>query len=205
MINEFKIICDEMKVDPFDVIKAASTKPFGFVPYYPGPGWGGHCIPVDPFYLSWKAKEFGLASRFIELAGELNHNTQKWVIEKVVNTLNDMKKSLSNSKILILGLAYKPNVDDARESPSLSIFSRLIKLGANVNYSDPFFDKFPNTRKYSYNKSSVQLKPDILSDHDLVVILTNHSEYDYEMIYKHSKKIIDTRGVFPSDNKVVRA
>ena len=149
MINEFKIICDEMKVDPFDVIKAASTKPFGFVPYYPGPGWGGHCIPVDPFYLSWKAKEFGLASRFIELAGELNHNTQKWVVEKIVDTLNDMKKALSNSKILILGLAYKPNVDDARESPSLSIFSKLIKLGAIVNYSDPFFDNFPNTRKYS--------------------------------------------------------
>ena len=162
MINEFKVICDSMGVDPFEVIEASATKPFGFVPYYPGPGWGGHCIPVDPFYFSWKAKEYGLNSKFIELAGELNFETQEFVLKKVSHALNLNNKSVNGSKILVLGLAYKPNVDDARESPSLSLFSSLSNMGANVDFSDPFFSKFPKTRRFDFDKKSVPLSVIIL-------------------------------------------
>tara|TARA_B100000963_G_scaffold156971_1_gene136605 strand:+ start:10311 stop:11588 length:1278 start_codon:yes stop_codon:yes gene_type:complete len=206
MINEFKIICDAMQVDPFEVINAAATKPFGFVPYYPGPGWGGHCIPVDPFYLSWKAKEFGLSSRFIELSGELNLSTQNWVLNKITQSLNDKKLSLTNSNILILGIAYKPDVDDARESPSLNILYELQKRGANVDFSDPYFSKLPQTRKFKINKDGTELNPKNLKKYDLVVLLTNHSKFDYDMIYENSETIIDTRGVFSIDRKkIIRA
>jgi UDP-N-acetyl-D-glucosamine dehydrogenase len=206
MINEFKIICDAMNIDPFKVINAAATKPFGFVPYYPGPGWGGHCIPVDPFYLSWKAKEFGLSSRFIELSGELNYITQEWVISKITNVLNKHYKSIANSRILILGIAYKPNVDDARESPSLKIMSDLISKKATVDFSDPFFTKFPQTRKYNFEKTSIDISAENIEKYDLVVVLTNHSQYDFNLIKKHAKLIIDTRGVYsPDNNKIFRA
>lgn len=206
MINEFKIICDAMGIDPFEVIDAAATKPFGFVPYYPGPGWGGHCIPVDPFYLAWKVKEFGVSSRFIELSGELNNITQDWVITKISNSLNKIKKSLSESKILLLGLSYKSDVDDVRESPSLNIFSSLLEKGSEVDYSDPYFPSFPKTRKYSFDKKSVPLTKENLENYDLVVILTKHKQFNFEFIAEHSKLIIDTRGVLKIDNKkVVRA
>ncbi len=206
MINEFKIICDAMGIDPFEVIEAAATKPFGFVPYYPGPGWGGHCIPVDPFYLAWKVKEFGVSSRFIELSGELNNITQDWVISKITSCLNKQKKSLSESKILLLGLSYKADVDDVRESPSLNIFSTLIERGSEVDYSDPYFPSFPQTRKYSFAKESIPLTKENIEKYDLVVILTKHKQFDFKFIKEHSKVIIDTRGVLKIDNKkVIRA
>jgi UDP-N-acetyl-D-glucosamine dehydrogenase len=206
MINEFKIICDSMNIDPFEVIEAAATKPFGFVPYYPGPGWGGHCIPVDPFYLSWKVKEFDQTSRFIELAGELNQITQKWVISKISSSLNEKGVALSKSRILLLGLAYKPNVDDARESPSLYIFSELLKTGACVDYSDPFFKTFPKTRKYNLTSDSVDINAANLASYDAVIMLTNHEAFNLPLIHNHAKLIIDTRGVFkPDGTKVIRA
>lgn len=206
MINEFKIICDAMSVDPFEVINAAATKPFGFVPYYPGPGWGGHCIPVDPFYLSWKAKEYGHSSRFIELAGELNLSTQSWVLSKISESLNIKNLSISQSKILVLGIAYKPDVDDARESPALNIFSELHKNGADVDYSDPYFAELPYTRKFNIEKKGIDLTPSNISSYDAVILLTNHTKYDYDLIYQNANLIIDTRGVYDVDNiKVIRA
>lgn len=206
MINEFKIICDAMSVDPFEVINAAATKPFGFVPYFPGPGWGGHCIPVDPFYLSWKAKEFGHSSRFIELAGELNLSTQSWVLSKISESLNNKNLSISQSKILILGIAYKPDVDDARESPALNIFSELHKNGADVDFSDPYFSELPSTRKFNFKKEGVELTPSNLSRYDAVILLTNHKKYDYDLIYENARLIVDTRGVYDADGiKVIRA
>lgn len=206
MINEFKIICDAMSVDPFEVINAAATKPFGFVPYFPGPGWGGHCIPVDPFYLSWKAKEFGHSSRFIELAGELNLSTQSWVLSKISESLNNKNLSISQSKILILGIAYKPDVDDARESPALNIFSELHKNGADVDFSDPYFSELPSTRKFNFKKEGVELTPSNLSRYDAVILLTNHKKYDYDLIYENARLIVDTRGVYDVDDiKVIRA
>lgn len=206
MINEFKIICDAMSVDPFEVINAAATKPFGFVPYYPGPGWGGHCIPVDPFYLSWKAKEYGHSSRFIELAGELNLSTQSWVLSKISESLNIRNLSISQSKILVLGIAYKPDVDDARESPALNIFSELYKNGADVDYSDPYFSELPRTRKFNIEKKGIDLTPSNISSYDAVILLTNHTKYDYDLIYQNANLIIDTRGVYDVDNiKVIRA
>lgn len=206
MINEFKIICDAMSVDPFEVINAAATKPFGFVPYYPGPGWGGHCIPVDPFYLSWKAKEYGHSSRFIELAGELNLSTQSWVLSKISESLNIRNLSISQSKILVLGIAYKPDVDDARESPALNIFSELYKNGADVDYSDPYFSELPRTRKFNIEKKGIDLTPSNIASYDAVILLTNHTKYDYDLIYQNANLIIDTRGVYDVDNiKVIRA
>ena len=206
MINEFKIICDAMSVDPFEVINAAATKPFGFVPYYPGPGWGGHCIPVDPFYLSWKAKEYGHSSRFIELAGELNLSTQSWVLSKISESLNIKNLSISQSKILVLGISYKPDVDDARESPALNIFSELYKNGADVDYSDPYFSELPHTRKFNIEKKGIDLTPSNISSYDAVILLTNHTKYDYDLIYQNANLIIDTRGVYDVDNiKVIRA
>jgi UDP-N-acetyl-D-glucosamine dehydrogenase len=206
MINEFKIICDAMSVDPFEVINAAATKPFGFVPYYPGPGWGGHCIPVDPFYLSWKAKEYGHSSRFIELAGELNLSTQSWVLSKISESLNIKNLSISQSKILVLGIAYKPDVDDARESPALNIFSELYKNGADVDYSDPYFSELPRTRKFNIEKKGIDLTPSNIASYDAVILLTNHTKYDYDLIYQNANLIIDTRGVYDVDNiKVIRA
>ena len=206
MINEFKIICDAMSVDPFEVINAAATKPFGFVPYYPGPGWGGHCIPVDPFYLSWKAKEYGHSSRFIELAGELNLSTQSWVLSKISESLNIKNLSISQSKILVLGISYKPDVDDARESPALNIFSELYKNGADVDYYDPYFSELPHTRKFNIEKKGIDLTPSNISSYDAVILLTNHTKYDYDLIYQNANLIIDTRGVYDVDNiKVIRA
>ena len=153
LVNELKIVADKMNIDIYDVINAASTKPFGFTPYYPGPGLGGHCIPIDPFYLTWKAKELGVNTRFIELAGEINAQMPNYVVQKASEVLNIDGKSVSNSKILILGLSYKKNVDDLRESPSLKILDLLIEKGAQAEFSDPFFESIPITRKHNLKNS----------------------------------------------------
>ena len=193
-----------MGIDIYEVIDAAATKPFGFTPYYPGPGLGGHCIPIDPFYLTWKAKEYGMNTRFIELAGEINTSMPSYVVKRSTEALNDIGKSVKGSKILALGLSYKKNVDDLRESPSLEIIEQLSKKGAIIDFSDPFFDKIPETRKYSFEIKSAPIRKDSLLNYDLVILLTDHDEYDYAMIEENAKMIIDTRGKFSNENKKVR-
>lgn len=196
LVNEMKVVCDRMGIDIYEVIRAAATKPFGFVPYYPGPGLGGHCIPIDPFYLTWKAREYGVHARFIELAGEVNGSMPGWVVQKVADALNTRKLSLKDSKVLILGIAYKKNVDDVRESPSAEIMRLLAEKGAILAYSDPHVPTFPKMRKYRFDLSSIPLDPDTLSSYDCAVIATDHDAFDYEFIKRHSRLIVDTRGVF---------
>jgi len=201
LVNEMKIVADHMDIDIHEVINAAATKPFGFTPYYPGPGLGGHCIPIDPFYLTWKAKEYGLNTRFIELAGEVNTNMPKWVINKLIDGLNNIEKSIKGSKILILGIAYKKNVGDMRESPSVELMEILQEKGALVEYSDPHVPVFPKMRKHSFNLSSVTLTPDKLKTFDAILIATNHDKFDYDLIKDHGRLIIDTRGVYQNPSK----
>ena len=206
MVNEMKIVADKMNIDIQEVIKAAATKPFGFVPYYPGPGLGGHCIPIDPFYLTWKAKEYGIKTKFIELAGEINSQMPEWVVSKINQALNIRNKSIHNSKILILGIAYKKDINDTRESPSLEIIKILKELGALVDYSDPFVPIFPNLRKYKFKMKNTKISPKKISSYDAVVICTNHSIFDYQMLIKNAKLIIDTRGSINKLSKnVIRA
>jgi len=194
LVNEMKIIADRMGIDIHEVIRAAATKPFGFVPYYPGPGLGGHCIPIDPFYLTWKAREYGLHTRFIELAGEINSTMPQWVVEKVADALNDRERSIRGSRILVLGIAYKKNIDDMRESPAVELMSLLRAKGAHIAYSDPHVPRFPKMRRHSFQLESVDLTADVLSSYDLVLLATDHDRFDYEMIEKHAKLIVDTRG-----------
>ncbi len=196
LVNEMKIVADKMGIDIFEVIDAAATKPFGFTAYYPGPGLGGHCIPIDPFYLTWKAREYGVHTRFIELAGELNASMPDYVISKLMHGLNDHGKPLKDSKILILGIAYKKNVDDERESPCIEIMDKLIKKGAKVDYSDPHIPKFKNMRKYDFDFTSVDLTADNLKSYDAVVLATDHDAFNYDDVKNHSKLIIDTRGKY---------
>jgi len=196
LVNEMKIVADRMGIDIHEVVDAAATKPFGFTPYYPGPGLGGHCIPIDPFYLTWKAREYGLHTRFIELAGELNAAMPDYVIAKLANALNDIELSIRNARVLILGITYKKNVDDARESPCIEILDKLVRKGANVDYSDPHMPYFKTMRKYSYDYESVTLTPQALADYDAVILATDHDAFDYEMIKDHAKIIIDTRGKY---------
>jgi len=206
LVNEMKIICDKMGIDVYEVIRAAATKPFGFVPYFPGPGLGGHCIPIDPFYLTWKAREYGVNTRFIELAGEVNSAMPKWVIEKVADALNAHGKAVRGSKILVLGVAYKKNVDDPRESPSIELMEILEEKGATIAYSDPHIAVFPRMRKHFFDLKSLELTAETLSAYDCVLIATNHDQFDYALIKKHSKLIVDTRGVYPeAAPNVVRA
>ena len=205
LVNELKMVADKMDIDIYEVIKAASTKPFGFTPYYPGPGLGGHCIPIDPFYLTWKAKEVGMNTRFIELTGEINTAMPHYVIEKVGESLNKIGKSIKNSRILILGLAYKKNVDDLRESPSLELIDILLDKGALVDYCDPYFQSVPNTRKYKIELKSKNLDIEVLQSMDLVLLATDHDDFDYDLIKKYSKMIIDTRGRFQKSEKVIKA
>ncbi len=206
LVNEMKIICDKMGIDIYEVIRAASTKPFGFVPYYPGPGLGGHCIPIDPFYLTWRARCFGLHTRFIELAGEVNSSMPEWVVNKIIDALNSRKKAVAGSQILILGIAYKKNVDDMRESPAVEIMDILEKKGAILSYSDPFIPRFPKIRKRTFELTSILLTPETLSKFDIAVLVTNHDAFDYDLIYKYSNLIVDTRGVYSfNDKKIVRA
>ena len=205
LINELKILTDQMNIDLYEVIKAASTKPFGFVPYYPGPGLGGHCIPIDPFYLTWKAKEFGMHTRFIELAGEINSLMPEYVVNKTTSALNGFSKSVKGSKILVLGLAYKKNIDDMRESPSVEIIDMLNKKGAKVYYDDPYFSVFPKIRKNIIIPEKIIISEKNLKQFDVVIIATDHDSFDYEMIKKYSKVIVDTRGRFSIDKDIIRA
>ncbi len=205
LMNELKPLADKMNVDLYEVIRAAETKPFGFVPYYPGPGLGGHCIPIDPFYLTWKAREFGMHTKFIELAGEINSSMPQYVIDKVISALNCQNKPLKNSKILILGLGYKKNVDDMRESPSIEIIKLLIDKQAIVNYSDPYFDHFPKLRRFAFESKSIHISAQSLSDFDSVILVTDHDSFDYELIKNNSKLIIDTRGRYKPSENIIRA
>src|SRR5581483_7370296 len=194
LVNEMKIICDRMGLDVHEIIRAAATKPFGFVPYTPGPGLGGHCIPVDPFYLTWKARQYGLNTRFIELAGEINHAMPEWVVGKVAAALNARRRAVNGAKILVLGLAYKKNVEDLRESPSLRLMALLAELGAEVDYSDPHVPAMPRVRNYRFEMKSVALTPEALARYDAVLLATDHDAFDYEAIARHARLIVDTRG-----------
>ncbi len=194
LVNEMKVLADKMGINIYEVIDAAKTKPFGFTAYYPGPGLGGHCIPIDPFYLTWKAREYGVHTRFIELAGEVNNAMPDYVVEKVMLGLNQQQKSLSSSKILVLGIAYKKNVDDMRESPAVVIMDKLTKLGAQVDYSDPFIPVFPKIRNYSFDMNSVDLTVENVTDYDCVIIATDHDDFDYGLLAQHAKLIVDSRG-----------
>lgn len=196
LVNEMKIVADKMGIDIHEVIDAAATKPFGFTAYYPGPGLGGHCIPIDPFYLTWKAREYGLHTRFIELAGEVNSSMPEWVVGKVAEGLNSHCKSIKNSKILVLGIAYKKNVDDMRESPSVAIMELLRGKGAQIDYSDPHVPVFPKMREHHFDLSSVEVYPKTLSEYDCVIIATDHDHFDYELLQKYAVLIVDTRGVY---------
>jgi UDP-N-acetyl-D-glucosamine dehydrogenase len=191
LVNELKLLCLRMGIDIWEVITAASTKPFGFQPFYPGPGLGGHCIPVDPFYLSWKAKEWDFHTRFIELAGEINSSMPYHVVESVVAALSQKRKAVNGSKILVLGLAYKKDIDDLRESPSLTIIELLKSRGASVDYNDPYFPTVGKGRKYDLNMRSVGLEH--LQEYDCVLIVTDHSDYDYARIVKEAQLVVDTR------------
>lgn len=206
LVNEMKIVADRMGIDIHEVINAAATKPFGFVPYYPGPGLGGHCIPIDPFYLTWKAREYGVHTKFIELAGEVNSAMPEWVISKVADALNGRQQSIKGSNILVLGIAYKKNVDDMRESPAVELMEILRAKGANVAYSDPWVPVFPKMREHKFDLLSVELSPESVNYYDLVLIATNHDLFDYQLIQENAKIIVDTRGVYLTSYKnVVKA
>ena len=198
MVNELKMVFDRMNIDIWEVIAAASTKPFGFKPFYPGPGLGGHCIPIDPFYLTWKAREFEINTKFIELAGEINTHQPYYVVERSVEALNKFKKALNGSKVLILGAAYKKDIDDMRESPSLKLIEIYRDKGATVDYYDPLIPVLPKTRHYNYNMKSVKLSKENLKSYDLLVLSTDHSMFDYKFIAQNSKLIVDSRNAFES-------
>jgi UDP-N-acetyl-D-glucosamine dehydrogenase len=204
LVNEMKIICDRMGIDVHEVISAAATKPFGFVPYWPGPGLGGHCIPIDPFYLTWKARQYGVHTRFIELAGEINRAMPEWVIGKVMEALNDRGKALKGSRVLVLGIAYKKNVDDMRESPAVELMELLTRRGAKVEYSDPHVPVFPRMREHRFDLRSVRLDAESLAAYDLILLATDHDAFDYALVGKHAKLIVDTRGRYlePAPNVV---
>ena len=194
LVNEMKMVADKMGIDIHEVIRAAATKPFGFVPYYPGPGLGGHCIPIDPFYLTWKAREYGVNTRFIELAGEVNSSMPDYVVAKVASALNSRKKSINGCRILVLGIAYKKNVDNMRESPSVILMEKLRDLGAEISYSDPHIPVFPKMREHQFELSSAPLSANSLSSYDCVLLSTDHDKFDYDMIKEHAKLIVDSRG-----------
>jgi UDP-N-acetyl-D-glucosamine dehydrogenase len=194
LVNELKLLGQRMDIDIWEVIDSAATKPFGFMPFYPGPGLGGHCIPVDPYYLSWKAREFDFATRFIELAGEINTSMPYHVVDSVADALNERERSLKGSKILLLGVAYKKDVDDLRESPSLKLLELLTSRGAHVDYNDPYFPALHKMRHYDFSqKRSVELTPAALASYDCVLIATDHSAYDYPSIVAGAKLVVDSR------------
>ncbi|MCC8456776.1 nucleotide sugar dehydrogenase [Photorhabdus aegyptia] len=206
LVNEMKLVADKMGIDIHEVIRAAATKPFGFVPYYPGPGLGGHCIPIDPFYLTWKAREYGINTRFIELSGEVNSSMPDYVVNKTVLALNKANKSINGSRILILGIAYKKNVDDMRESPSVHIMEKLRALGANIEYADPHVPLFPKMREHHFNLISHPLTENSLKDFDCVILATDHDKFDYELIINNAKLVVDTRGKYaPHHINIIKA
>ena len=204
LVNEMKIVADRMGIDIHEVIRAAATKPFGFVPYYPGPGLGGHCIPVDPFYLSWKARAYGVDTRFIELAGEVNRNMPEWVMGKITDALNRRGKAVLGARVLVLGIAYKKNVDDMRESPAVALMELLRAKGADLAYSDPHVPVFPQMREHRFDLESVALDGATIAGFDCVVVATNHEAFDYALIRRRAQLIVDTRGVYlePAANVV---
>tara|TARA_R110002094_G_scaffold55386_4_gene66380 strand:+ start:1375 stop:2712 length:1338 start_codon:yes stop_codon:yes gene_type:complete len=198
LVNELKPLLTDMGIDIWDVIGAASTKPFGYQAFWPGPGLGGHCIPIDPFYLTWKAKEFGHRTRFIELAGEINNAMPHYVVDRVAEALNETGKPIKGSRIMICGLAYKPNVDDTRETPAAEIIRQLSERGAELSYHDPLVKTFPEMRKYSFDMSSVELTQENLATTDCVVIVTNHDDINWEKFAQYSPLIVDTRNQMAS-------
>ncbi|MEL7472650.1 MAG: nucleotide sugar dehydrogenase [Planctomycetota bacterium] len=193
LVNEMKVVLTAMGVDIWEVVEAAKTKPFGFMPFYPGPGLGGHCIPIDPYYLTWKAREYGLATRFIELAGEVNRSMPRFVIERLAEALNERGRAVNGARVLVLGLAYKPDVDDVRESPSFELIERLLARGAEVDYNDPHIPRSWKMRRHDLQMASVELTPESLASYDAVLISTNHSAYDSALIGEHARLIVDTR------------
>jgi len=215
LVNELKVIYDRMGIDVWEVLDAAGTKPFGFgrkenkTFFTPGPGLGGHCIPIDPFYLTWKAREYGVATRFIELAGEINTSMPDYVIHRLMIALNERGKTLKGARVLVLGLAYKPDVDDMRESPSIFLIEKLKALGADVSYNDPYIPKSPRQREHDLQMASQDLTAGFLAAQDAVLISTNHSDYDYVWIVAHSKLVVDTRnatlGVTEGQERIVKA
>ena len=209
LVNELKMLATKMNVDIWEVIEAASTKPFGYTPFYPGPGLGGHCIPIDPFYLTWKAHQFGMPTRFIELAGEVNTSMPDFVLSIITRSLNSKQKSVNGSRILILGMAYKPDIDDIRETPALKIMDGLLELGAIVDYNDPYVTRIGATRQTHRRPVSVELTEKNLREYDCAVVITNHSCYDYQWIVDCSSLVIDTRnacaGITTGMEKVVKA
>lgn len=210
LVNELKVLCGRMGIDVWEVIDAAKTKPFGFAAFYPGPGLGGHCIPIDPFYLSWLARKHGMSTRFIELAGEVNSAMPDYVISQLTRALNDAGKPVRGSKVSMLGLAYKKDVDDPRESPSFVLMERLLELGAEVTYNDPFVPRVPKTRKHKLpDLRSSPLTEEYLGEQDCVLIVTDHSKYDYDHIVRNAGLIVDTRNatrdVVEGREKIVRA
>ncbi|MEJ2701496.1 MAG: nucleotide sugar dehydrogenase [Sedimentisphaerales bacterium] len=209
MVNELKIVFDKMGIDVWEVIKAASTKPFGFKAFYPGPGLGGHCIPIDPFYLTWKARQYGIPTRFIELAGEINTSMPQYVVTKTMEALNERRKSLKGSKVLVLGLAYKKDIDDLRESPSIELIELLRKKGAKVDYNDPHIPRTHKQRQHDLKMVSKRLSAKMLAGYDVVLISTDHSDYDYDWIVKNAGLVVDARNatvaVRGAGRKVVKA
>jgi UDP-N-acetyl-D-glucosamine dehydrogenase len=198
LVNELKMVYDRMGIDIWEVLDAASTKPFGFMRFNPGPGWGGHCIPLDPFYLSWKAREYGVAPKFIELAGEVNVEMPGYVLQKLQLALNERGKPVKGSRVLVLGLAYKKDIDDPRESPAFEIIHRLLELGASVSYHDPHVPQAPRMRSWPELPAmeSVALTPEALAATDAVLVVTDHSAVDYGLVARHASLIVDTRGVY---------
>ena len=210
LVNEMKIILERMGIDVWEVINAASTKPFGYMPFYPGPGLGGHCIPIDPFYLTWKAREYDINTRFIELAGEVNTAMPYWVVQKVMEALNDREKSLKGSRVLVLGAAYKKDIDDLRESPSFKLMEILNEKGAKVDYNDPLIPELPQMRMYNMEgKKSVELTKENLAKYDCVLVSTDHSAYDWDFIVEYAQLVVDTRNatkdVLNNRDKIVKA
>ncbi len=210
LVNELKVLAHRMGIDIWEVIQAASSKPFGFTPFYPGPGLGGHCIPIDPFYLTWKARQYEMPTRFIELAGEINTSMPGFVVERVAEALNAHRKPVNGSRVLILGMAYKPDIDDYRETPAIRVMESLIARGAEVDYNDPFIPRIPaTTRQTSRQPVGVDLSPEALAGYDCVVVITNHSCYDWQWIVDHSRIVVDTRnacaGVVRGKEKVFKA
>jgi UDP-N-acetyl-D-glucosamine dehydrogenase len=209
LVNELKVLFDRMGIDVWEVIGAAATKPFGFTAFHPGPGLGGHCIPIDPFYLSWKAREYGLTTRFIELAGEVNVSMPHYVVGKLMDALNRRRKALKGSKVLVLGLAYKKDIDDVRESPSLELIELLRARGAKVDYNDPHCPRTHKMREHDLKMTSRRLSGAMLASYDAVLISTDHSAYDVQFIVDHARLVVDTRnataGVRRGRRKIVRA
>ena len=204
MVNELKELAEKLNIDIFEVIKAASTKPFGFIPFYPGPGVGGHCIPIDPYYLSWKAKEYGLSTKLIDIAGEINSRMPTHIIKKLIQIFEKKSISIRGSKVLILGVTYKKNIDDCRESPGLEIIDQLINLGVIVSYHDPFCPHLNYEKNHKIKLNSEELNIKTIVDQDCIILVTDHDQFKYEIIEKYSKLIIDSRGRFKLSNKVIR-